>query len=124
MELVNIAEIELNRPQSAVAQGVHNGSNPISGLFTVADKSVETLRAKVIGFAEGCGVPRSHLMSLQQVPGHHYSVTKDVLVFDIPNLRVLYSVPYAYCRVFLAMKIDNRFFKLDEIVGVSGEVQT
>jgi hypothetical protein len=91
MELVTIVEIDLNRPHSATAQGFHNGSNPASGRFLVADGSVETLRAQVINFAEKCGVSRGHLTPLQQVSGRNYSVGADVVVFDRKRCTVALS---------------------------------
>jgi len=124
MELVTIIEIDLNRPQSAMAQGFHNGSNPRSGRFVAPDGSIETLREKVIAFAETCGVPPDHLSTLHQIPTRDYSAEGDIVIFDVQTRGVLYSAPYAACRASPALKIGEQYFKLAEIKDVTATETT
>jgi hypothetical protein len=117
MELVTIVEIELCRPQSASHSGF-SGSNPVSGIFVIANEDVASLKEAVLDFAEKCGVSRRQLQGLRQISNYQYSPDNRVM-FDIETRNVQYSTPYAMCRATPALKIGSRYFNLSEISGVS-----
>ena len=118
MELVAVAHIELHRPQSALAGGFGVPSNPREGSFVVENDDIETLRNKIIEFAENCGVNRAHLYNMKSASGYNSSHGGGVITFDIDIQGRQYSKPYATCKVEPALKIGNRCFKLSEILDL------
>ena len=49
------------------------------------------------------------------VMGYVFQGQAQTLVFDIQGPNTHYSEPYAECQVFPALKVGDRYFKLEEI---------
>ncbi len=115
MELVTLAQATLHRAGSASAHGMVR-QNEVSGTHEVADATVDTLRELVLSIAEKHGDPREGPQAMIQVPAYQYTSERDMVVFNIQPRNVQYGLPYATCRAFPALKIDGRYFKLDEVL--------
>jgi len=81
----------------------------------VSDKSPDTLRELVLTIAEEHGEPRENLQNMSQRYEWDPTCQSNVVVFDIQR-NVAYSAPYAVCRTQTALKIDERYFKLEELM--------
>ncbi|WP_145156175.1 hypothetical protein [Pseudomonas oryzihabitans] len=117
IEFVTLVEIDLPRVGSAGA-GMGLGMNrQQNATVEIADRSPATIRAAVVALAVKHGEVAANLNQLQQVQQHGYSSRGHELTFNVqnPNASVWYDNPYATCRVHDALKIDGRYFKLEEI---------
>ncbi|VFU17682.1 hypothetical protein [Methylocella tundrae] len=114
MELVTLAHATLNRIGSASATGMVKHTE-VRRVGEVPDGSPEALRELVMTIAEEHGEPRESLQMMRQENGWHYTQQRDAVVFNIQGRNVQYSTPYAICYAHPALKIGERYFKLDEV---------
>lgn len=114
MELVTLGRVTLNRIGSASGRGfsTDKGAEEIS---EIPDESVESLRELVLSIAEKNGEQRSSLTAMTQETFWKSNPQRQVVIFNIQGPSTMYSTPYAECAAFPALKIGNRYFKLDEI---------
>ncbi len=114
MELVTLAYIILNRIGSASGIGM-SSHKQIDRVVEVSDDNPETLRAAVVKLATKYGERPGSLGEIHiETPsngGHHPHMT----TFNIQMLNVQYSTDYATCEVVPALKIGDRYFKLEEV---------
>lgn len=114
MELVTLAHVTLNRvgsagmPAWASHQRVHR-------VVEVGDDSPQTLRELVMTLAVQNGESREALEPMWQESRMNCSHEPGVVVFNIQGQNVQYGEPYAFCSVHPALKIDGRYFKLEEV---------
>jgi hypothetical protein len=116
MELVTLAEVALHRAGSASSLGVVS-DRTVAGTYEVADEAVDTLRELVLRIAEKHGDSRESLKTMTQELAYHYTPVQGAVVFNIQARNVFYSTPYATCVAFPALRINGRYFKLDETSG-------
>jgi len=114
MELVTLANVTLKRIGSASSVYMAN-QREVSVIKEVADGSTQTLRDLVLEIAEENGEPRENLRAMVQANSWDYVQQRDAVVFNIQGRSTQYSTPYAVCYAHPALKIGNRYFKLDEI---------
>lgn len=115
VKLVTLAHVTFHRIGSAGRPGMVR-HNEVSEVREVADGSSQTLRELVIIIAGEHGEPRSNLQALRQVDSWHYSPQQPgTIVFNVQGLNVQYSTPYATCYAHPALKIGDRYFKLEEV---------
>ena len=115
MELVTLAHITFFRVGSASRPGMAR-HNEVNRVKVVRDADVETLRELVAGLAEELGESREGLrgMWVENVP-FHYTQQPGAIVFNIQGPNVQYGSPYAVCYAHPALKIAERYFKLEEV---------
>jgi hypothetical protein len=114
MELVTLAHATLNRIGSVSGVWMANHKE-VSLIREIPDGSPQTLRELVMTIAEEHGEPRENLQSMRQENAWDYAQQRDAVVFNIQGRNVQYSTPYAICYAFPALKIGERYFKLDEV---------
>lgn len=113
MELVTLAHITLNRIGSANASGSGFGGHRVRKFTTeVVDSAIATLKQVVIEIAEANGELSGALHNLSE---ERYGYPAGQVVFNVQGISTHYSAPYAVCQVTPALKIDNRYFQLEEI---------
>jgi hypothetical protein len=114
MELVTLAHIKLNRIGSASASGFGFGNRREQTFIAeVADAEVKTLRQTMIEIAEANGESAGALHSLWQERGVGHP--PGMVIFNIHGPSTEYSLPYAECQAFPALKIGSRYFHLEEV---------
>ena len=115
MELVTLAHVTFNRVGSASRPGV-TLHNEVYRVSEVRDERVETLRELVVDLAVGLGESPDSLnrMWLETRP-MDYTSQQGAMVFNIHGLNTQYGSPYAICYAHPALKIDGRYFKLEEV---------
>ena len=116
MRIVTLAHITLNRVGSASSYGmVRHGE--VDLVREVPDASVESLLELVKTVAQENGEPRELWYALQQEwdPTSRVSSQKGAVVFTVQGPNTQYSSPYAVCLVHPALKVDGRYFKLEEV---------
>ena len=114
MELVTLAHVTFYRIGSASRAGMVR-HNDVHSVGEVRDNSPQTLREFVLSRAEKQGEPPESLLSMRQVSSTQYSPQLNALIFDIPRADIQYGTPYAACYAYPALKIGDRYFKLDEV---------
>jgi hypothetical protein len=114
MELVTLAHATLNRIGSASTPGVVR-HNEVHLVREFPDGSPQTLRELVTTIAEEHGEPREHLRNMWQESAWNYPQQRDAVVFNIQGPNVQYGAPYAICYAHPALKIGQRYFKLEEV---------
>jgi hypothetical protein len=114
MELVTLAHVTLNRIGSALASQMVNRKE-VYVVREVPDESPLTLRELVITIAEERGERRESLQTLQQEHAWNYTQQPGAVVFNIQGRNTYYGTPYAICYAHPALKIGERYFKLDEV---------
>lgn len=114
MELVTLAHVTLNRIGSALSFGMVR-HNEVHCVTEVPDASPQTLRELVISIAEEHGEPRGNLQTMRQENASHYTQQPDAIVFNVQGRTVFYGTPYAICYTHPALKVGERYFKLEEI---------
>jgi len=87
----------------------------MSVIREIPDGNPETLRELVLTIAEKHGEPRENLQTMQQEKAWNYTQEQNAIVFNIQGRNVQYSTPYAICYAYPALKIGERYFKLDEV---------
>lgn len=112
MEVVTLAQAVLNRIGSATHRGAV-AHKETSITRQVPDDSQESLMELVKALAEENGESRVQLKDLAPVRNH--SSVKGAVVFDIRTPNVQYSDSYAVCVTFQALKVNGRYYKLEEI---------
>ena len=114
MKLVTLAHATLNRIGPASSAGMAR-QNEVHAVREVPDEPPETLRELVLAIAEEHGELRVNLQSMWQENSWNYTQQRDTTVFNIQGRNVRYSTPYAVCHAFPALKIGDRYFKLEEV---------
>jgi len=114
MELVTLAHVTLARIGSASTFGMVR-HNEVYRVREVSGGSLETLRELVITIAEEHGERRESLRNLRQENAWNHTPERDAVVFNIQGPNVQYGTPYAICRTHPALKIGERYFKLEEV---------
>lgn len=112
MEIVTLARVHLKRIGSARG-AAFTSFKKTTVTEEVSDDSPETLRELVISVAVKHGESRDALAGLG-LASHRWREPEKV-VFDIQLPMTQFSDPYAYCEVFPALKVGERFFKLEEV---------
>jgi hypothetical protein len=114
MDLVTIADVTLHRIGSASGFGVAPRKE-VHRITEVRDGSAQTLRELVLAIAEEHRDSRENLRSMTQVNAAVYATHQDAIVFNIQPSNIQYGTPYATCYTYPALKIGDRYFKLNEI---------
>jgi hypothetical protein len=117
MKLVTLAHVTLNRIGSASTPAVVR-HNEVYRVREVPDGSLQTLRELVITIAEENGELPGRLQAMWQENSWNYTPQQPgAVVFNIqgPGLSVQYGAPYAVCYAHPALKIGDRYFKLEEV---------
>ncbi|WP_065615059.1 hypothetical protein [Pseudomonas moraviensis] len=113
MELVTLAHITLNRIGSANASGSGFGGHRVCKFTTeIVDSAIATLKQVVVEIAEANGELSGALHNLCE---ERYGYPAGHVVFNVQGISTHYSAPYAVCQVIPALKIDNRYFQLEEV---------
>ena len=114
MELVTLAHAQLKRIGSALSPGMGNHKS-VSRLVEVPDGGAESLREVVVSIAEEHGETRDRLQTMWLENAWNYTQQRGAVVFNIQGRNTSYSDPYAVCFAYPALKIDGRYFKLEEV---------
>lgn len=116
MELVTLAEVKVNRIGTA---GTFRQAprQAVSGIREVRDQDPQTLREAVIEVAVEHGESRDGLSGLRQETSYYHfqPAHKGALYFNVQGINVQYSDVYAVCLSYPALKIGDRYFKLEEV---------
>lgn len=116
MELVTLAHATLNRIGSI--SGFQSGMGRRKGVYCVreiADGSIESLRELILTIAEEHGEARETLRSMWQEHNWSSPSHPNAIAFNIQARSTFYGDPYAICYAHPALKIGDRYFKLDEV---------
>jgi hypothetical protein len=111
MELVTLAHITLNRIGSINASGI-GARRERTFITEVVDSTITTLQQIVVEIAEANGELKGALHNLRE---ERYGYPAGQVIFNVQGISTQYSTPYAVCQVTPALKIDNRYFQLEEI---------
>lgn len=114
MELVTLVHLQFNRIGSASRFAMVN-HHETRQIREISDDSPETLRELVVTVAEELGETPGSLRNMQQVNPWHYSAQPGTIAFNINGPNVQYSSVYAVCLVHPALKVGDRYFKLEEV---------
>jgi hypothetical protein len=114
MELVTLGHVTFNRIGSASKPGFAR-HNEVCGVREIQDGSTETLRELVLTLAEENGEARENLRAMEQVTAPTVAPHVSAVVFNIQGPNVQYSTPYAVCYAHPALKVGDRYFKLEEV---------
>lgn len=113
MELVTLVEVQFNRIGTASGGNAFSSQRQLHKTGEVADDEPETLREFIIATAEENGENVGSLADLRAE--HAYGRNQGEYVFDIQARNVQYSSAYANCKAFPALKVGDRYFRLDEV---------
>ena len=111
MELVTLVQIDLNRMGTASFAA----RKSFSKIMEVADGHNDTLRETVIKIAAEHGESAERLQLLRQVNAQTHNSVQGAIAFDIQDPMTRYSDVYANCLAYPALKVGERYFKLQEI---------
>ena len=111
MELVTLAQIDLNRIGTASFSSRKN----LSKIMEIADGQTETLKQAVMALAAENGESTDRLQLLHLVNARTYGSVAGCIAFDIQDPMTQYSDVYSNCLAYPALKIGERYFKLQEI---------
>lgn len=118
LEIVTLVSVELHRLGTASGRNAF-GMNKREHKETreVLDGQLGTIRDAVAAIAMEQGESEEDLAYLAQVSDYRYGGPKGQFLFnvDVPGANVTYTNAYATCQVFTALKIDDRYFKIEEI---------
>lgn len=116
IEHVTLVQIDLPRIGTAGGRGMGFGNRQCQEVVEVEDREPETVRAAVIALAVKHGETASDLEQLAHNSPNWHSGFKG-MTFDVrnPNASAMYSSCYATCHIYDALKIDGRYFKLEEL---------
>lgn len=116
MELVTLAQVIVNRIGTAGTVG-HIPRRTVSGIREVRDRNPQTLREAVIEVAVEHGELREGLAGLRQESSYYHSQPghQDALYFNVQGRSTQYGDVYAICFSYPALKIGDRYFKLEEV---------
>ncbi len=112
MELVTLAEIVLNRVGSAT------GGSPtkeVRRTIEVQDEQPQTIKDAVVTLAEAYGELRGGLKAMWQEGSWNHASQPGEIVFNIHGANTTYGYPYASCLAYPALKVGDRYFKLQEV---------
>jgi len=112
MEFVILAHVQLNRIGSATGGGFGSHTQT-KVLKEIADEEPDTVRELVLAIAQEHGESRDALtgLSFERVWGRDGRRA----VLNIQGRNIFHSQPYAECQIQPALKINDRYFKLEEI---------
>lgn len=114
MELVTLAHITLNRIGSANSTGFgFGGQRERKFTAEIPDSTIATLQQIVVEIAEANGELSGALHNLCQE--RNFGYPPGLVVFNVQGISTQYSTPYAVCQALPALKIDNRYFQLEEV---------
>ena len=112
--LVLIETISSNRIGSANSSGFgFGGQRERKFTAEIPDSTIATLQQIVVEIAEANGELSGALHNLCQERNFDYP--PGLVVFNVQGISTQYSTPYAVCQSFPALKIDNRYFQLEEV---------
>lgn len=116
MELVTLAHVTFFRVGSASDFGFRPHREVQRGR-EVADREIDTLRALVVEFAVELGEDRESLKRMWQetVLQNYGQFPPGSIVFNIHGPRTQYGSPYAVCYAHPALKVGQRYFRLEEV---------
>jgi hypothetical protein len=116
MELVTLAQVTVNRIGTAGTSG-YVTRRTVSGIREVRDRNPQTMRETVIEVAVEHGELREGLAGLQQESSHLYFQPghPNALYFNVQGHSTQYGEVYAICVSYPALKIGDRYFKLEEV---------
>jgi hypothetical protein len=112
LKLVSLVHAHFHRIGSAQGGGFSRHKTK-TVIDEVTDDKPETVREFVISTAEANGESRDALADLRLEP--RYTVGENRMVFNIQGGSTSYSSPYAVCDIITALKVGERFFKLEEV---------
>ena len=112
MEIVTVAQATLHRIGSAQHRAFA-GHPSKTVTREVSDDTPETLRELIITIAGENGESREALTELRLE--RHWGSPHDSLIFNIQVGSITYGQHYSECVTFPALKVGNRYFKLEEI---------
>lgn len=116
MKLVTLGHATLNRIGTANVPGMGmERHKEVYQVREISEASPQALRELVLTIAEEHGEPRARLQNMRQVNAWDYTQQRDAVVFNIQGINVFYGTPYAVCHAHPALKIDDRYFKLEEV---------
>lgn len=114
MEIVTLAHVTLCRPGSASGHGF-SSRREVNKVAEVRDAHPDTLRALVETLAVAEGENATSLRAMQQAFAPHFTSQRGVVVFNVQGPNTQYSTPYAMCLAHPALKVGDRYFKLEEV---------
>ncbi len=117
VEIVTLVLVEFPRLGTASGRSAFNmGKREHNETREVPDEQPATIRGAVAAIAQEQGESSDDLAHLVQVNDYRYGA-KGQLTFnvDAPGATVTYGNAYAICQVITALKVDGRYFKVDEI---------
>lgn len=114
MEFVTVAQITLNRVGSA--SGYYSQSTKrVTRLMEVPESTPQVLRERVVDIAVELGERRESLSGMAQESHWNYRGDPNDIIFNIHGPNTIYGEVYAVCRAYPALKVGERYFKLEEI---------
>jgi hypothetical protein len=116
MELVTLAQVIANRIGTAGTFG-HVPLRSANGIREVRNGDPLTLREAVIEVAVEHGESRDGLADLIEENSYYHSQPghQGAHYFNVQGANIQHSVVYAVCFSFPALKIGDRYFKLEEV---------
>jgi hypothetical protein len=114
MEIVTLAHVTLYRPGSASGYGFAP-CRQVHKVAEVRDERPETLRGLVETLAVAEGENAASLGAMQQAFAPHFTSQPGVLVFNVQGPSTQYGTPYATVLAHPALKVGDRYFKLEEV---------
>lgn len=117
MKLVTLADVRVNRIGTA-GTFRHIPRKAINGIREVRDQDPQTLKEAVIEVAVEHGESPDGLTQLQQESSYYHSQGRHegALYFNVQGRNIHYGEVYAICLSYPALKIDGRYFKLEEVL--------
>jgi len=115
MELVTLAHVTLNRIGSASAAGMMMKRREVHEVREIPDESLQSLRELVLTIADENGEPRGNLHAMWQEKMWSHPHHQGAIAFNINGRNVVFGDPYAVCYAYPALKIGDRYFKLEEV---------
>jgi hypothetical protein len=114
MKLVTLAHVTLNRVGTA---GGYSSSphREVHEVREIPNAEPATLRTLVVRIATENGESLIALDRLRQVDGWSYGGQRGDIIFNVQGINVQWGSAYAVCHVYPALKIGERYFKLEEI---------
>jgi hypothetical protein len=113
MELVTLVEVVFNRLGTASGGSGFSSQRQLQKTGQIADEQPETISEFITATAEANGERVGSLSDLRWQRA--YGGSRGEYVFDIQRSNIQYGSPYAICKAFPALKVGERFFRLDEV---------
>lgn len=113
MELVTVVRAHLKRIGSAQHGGFGGSHKQLTVIREIADEKADSVIQAVIEIAEKNGEQPGALGPLKLES--NWGRGLPMMTFNIQPPMTQYGDPYAECEVFAALKIGERYFKLEEV---------